>query len=690
MSGTGGIKNQPQDTLPTTVRQFIIIGNPNVGKSVIFGRLANKYVTVSNYPGTTVTVTKGWMELATGPIAIIDTPGVNNMLPGSEEEVVTRDIILSSDRCDRIIQVVDTKNLRRGLFLSIPLSEMGCCASLALNMWDEAKLRGYEIDVKRLEEIFGVPCIPTVAIHGKGVSELKKQECRHFRCRIRYHEAIESALGPLEQLLPPMGISPRALGLMALSGDESFMDVLRTKVPAIVIDKICEIRESVEHALNTDIKSVLNTTRMAEAQRIEQLVLKQTVQPRQQKFWSHLDKMATHPWGGFVLLSAVLFLMYQFVGVFGAGTLVDLTENRLFNGIVNPTMIRIFDRLLPFPHQHQMEAGILVPAYEFLKDPLILPQEIFRFIHDFFVGEYGAMTMAITYGVAIIFPVVSTFFIVFGLLEDLGYLPRLSILLDRVFKKIGLNGKAVMPMVLGLGCDTMATLTTRILDTKKERIIVTFLLALAVPCSAQLAVIMFLLQGGIGLKGVLVWAVIVLIVLFAAGFLASRLICGEANPLILEVPPLRFPLIRNIVLKTLARVEWYLKEVIPLFLLGTAMLFVLHELKLIAVIERLLYPLVVDWLRLPPQGAEAILMGFFRRDYGAAGFIHMFEEGILSKGQILTGMITITLFVPCIANALVIIKERGARMAAWIITLVFVIAFVSGGLVSRLLPFIPL
>lgn len=690
MTDISKTKSVTESVSPTAVKKFIIIGNPNVGKSVLFGRLANKYVMVSNYPGTTVEVTKGWMELSTGPVSIIDTPGVNNLLVGSEEEVVTRDILLSCDPCDRVIQVLDTKNLRRGLFLSLQLSEMGCCGVLAMNMWDEAKLRGYEVDVKKLEEIFGVCCVPTVAIHNKGVPEIKKQQCRHFRYLIRYHEAIEEALPKLSAFLPPSGISPRAQGLMVLSGDETFMDFLRKKVPAVVLENILEIRESVERVLNTDLRGVINTTRMAEAQRIEQIVLKQSLQPKPKKWLSDFDEVSTHSWKGFFLLAVVLYFMYQFVGVLGAGTLVDLVENRLFNGTLNPAIIRLFDAVLPFPHQHEFSGGILLPEYVFGVEHLTLFQEVFRVIHDFFVGKYGAVTMAITYGFAIIFPVVLTFFMAFGLLEDLGYLPRLSILLNRLFKKIGLNGKAVLPMILGLGCDTMATVTARILDTKKERIIVTFLLALAVPCSAQLAVILFLLQSGIGLRGVLVWGVIVSIVLFLAGFTASRLIPGETNPLIIEVPPLRLPSIRNIFLKTLARVEWYLKEVIPLFLIGTALLFILNELKLLVVIERFLRPLVVGWLRLPPEGSEAILMGFFRRDYGAAGFIRMFREGHLSRQQILVGVTTITLFVPCIANALVMIKERGPRMAFAMMAIIMVIAFGTGGILARLLPWIPL
>jgi ferrous iron transport protein B len=314
-----------------------------------------------------------------------------------------------------------------------------------------------------------------------------------------------------------------------------------------------------------------------------------------------------------------------------------------------------------------------------------------RFFHDFLVGEYGLVTMALTYALAIIFPVVVTFFLMFGFLEDLGYISRLSILLNRVFKIMGLNGKAVLPMILGLGCDTMATVTARILDTRKERIITTFLLALGVPCTAQIAVVMALMQrGNLGYFGLFIWAFIVLLTMFVSGILASRLVSEDNNPLILEIPPLRIPLLRNILLKTMARVEWYIKEIIPVFVLGTAVLFTLQELHLLEKIERLFKPLVKNWLGLPQEASQAILMGFFRRDYGAAGFLTMFEQGLLNKKQILVGLITITLFVPCIANLLVIIKERGWKMACQIFVIIVVIAFGVGGLVHRLLLVLPI
>lgn len=588
-------------------------------------------------------------------------------------------------------QVIDAKNLKRGLFLTIQLSELGRSGVVVLNMWDEAQLAGYTVDTARLQQIFGVSFLPAVAIHNSGLSDLRtKREYPSFHYEIQYPGLIEEALKELAPYFQGLGKSPRGLGLMALSGDSTYFQFLHGKLPAAILEKIQAICKKTAVAMNTDLRQIIDNTRMAEAQKITNLVLRQSYPKKEKRIWSSLEEISLHPIGGFLLLGVVLYFLYLFVGIFGAGTMVGWIEESLFENHLHPLLIKTCDFLLPFPHEHEHNEGILTKDSK-VTATLLWWQKIFRFLHDFLIGEYGLFTMALTYGLAIIFPVVLTFFLAFGLLEDLGYLSRLSVLLNQIFRLMGLNGKAVLPMILGLGCDTMATVTTRILDTRKERIIVTFLLALAVPCSAQLAVIMFLLEaGGLGWKGIMIWSGIVVAIIFIAGFLASLIIKGEENPLILEIPPFRLPLLRNIFLKTLARVEWYLKEVIPIFIIGTAILFLLKELEFLSVIEKLLHPLVVTWLGLPQESASAFLMGFFRRDYGAAGFIKMAQEGIITKQQILVGLTTITLFVPCVANLLVMVKERGWKMGINMFVIVMIIAFLIGGILHRVLQWFPI
>jgi ferrous iron transport protein B len=246
---------------------------------------------------------------------------------------------------------------------------------------------------------------------------------------------------------------------------------------------------------------------------------------------------------------------------------------------------------------------------------------------------------------------------------------------------MGLSGRAILPMMLGLGCDTMATVSTRILESRKEKIIVTLLLALGVPCSAQLAVILAFFAN-LPRWSILLWAFVVVSLMMVVGALSALLVPGPSASLIIEIPPLRWPSASNIFAKTLARLEWYLTEAVPLFMGATAVLFLLAKLGALPRIEALMEPVTVGWLGLPPQTAGAFLMGFLRRDYGAAGLFHLFETGALDPIAATVALITITLFVPCVANFLMIGKERGWKTAFAMALIIFPLAFFVGGLVN--------
>jgi ferrous iron transport protein B len=368
-----------------------------------------------------------------------------------------------------------------------------------------------------------------------------------------------------------------------------------------------------------------------------------------------IGRTSTHPVFGIPILILILYLAYLFVGKLGAGTFVDFLEVTVFEGYINPFFKIVIPKIIPF-----------------------------KILIDFLVGDFGIITMALTYSLAIIFPVICTFFIFFSILEDSGYLPRLAIMVDRVFKLMGLNGKVVLPMVLGLGCDTMATLTTRMLETKKERLIVILLLAVGIPCSAQLAVV-FAMASTLPPWGIFFWGVEICVVLFAVGFLASYFVKGESRDLIIEVPPIRIPQIGNVIVKTIARLEWYLKEAVPLFILGTIILFVLDRLKVLGFLQNLASPIVVKFLNLPKEATNAFLIGFLRRDYGAAGLFDLQQSGYLSSHQVLVSLVTITLFVPCVANFLIIIKEQGLRTSLIIVGIVLFIAIIVGGMTNWIL-----
>jgi ferrous iron transport protein B len=636
-----------------SARSIILVGNPNVGKSVLFGALTGKYVTVSNYPGTTVEVTRGSAVLAGRRWHVMDTPGTNNLTPMSEDEQATRDILLQ-ERDYVCLQVCDAKNLRRGLLLTAQLAEAQVPFVLALNMSDEAAARGFHVDHKRLAAALGVDVVPTVAVQRAGVGALTAclAEARPSRFRPRYDEHIEAALAEVEPLLPTRGgLSARAVALMALVGDESLRGHLAKVLTAADLARVDEAGRRLAARYPESLRFVVSRQRLAAADRLHDEVVSRGATTAASDLARRLGAWSTHPVLGIPILLAVLFAAYQFVGVFGAKTAVDFMENQVFYQRVVPGLARLVRWLVP--------AG---PVQEFLVGPAGVP---FREHAGFLVGKYGLVSMGLSYGMAIVLPIVATFFVAFSLLEDSGYLPRLAVMVNRVFKSMGLNGKAVLPMVLGLGCDTMATMTARIMETRKERVIVTLLLALGVPCSAQLAVI-FAMLAGVSPRAAGWFFASIASVLFLIGWLAAKVIPGRGSDFVLELPPIRLPQAGNVAVKTLARIEWYLREALPLFLLGTFLLWGLDRVGGLAVLERAAAPVVVGLLRLPKEAASAFILGFLRRDYAAAGLFAHYQPAMRAGAmtremniEVTVALVTITLFIPCIANFFMILKERG-------------------------------
>lgn len=638
-------------------KTIALVGNPNVGKSVVFGYLTGKYVTVSNFPGTTVEITKGRMTGDHGQWEIVDTPGVNNFIPSSEDEAVTRNILMHESP-ERIMLIMDTKNLRRGLLLSVQLAEMGLPYSVSLNMADEARDRGITIDREKLAEVLGVSVVETIATQKIGLEDARRAAMHDGHMPkeivIKYPAAIEQAVSQLISMLPNATLSPRALALMILAGDTTLDEWVAEHVPADKRAVINQIIQTTRVGFTRSLNVEITHARMRRAVEIKDLVLVKR-KTKLTTIGNWLNRATIHPIGGLFFVTAVLLGMYEFVGVFGAGYLVDALEKGLFGKYLVPGMTSIIQTILPW------QLG-----------------------QDFLIGKYGLLSMALSYSIAIVLPIVGTYFIAFGLLEDSGYLPRLSVMMNRVFKAMGLNGKAVLPMVLGLGCDTMATMTTRILDSRKERLIVTLLLALAVPCSAQLGVILAMLQG-ISFAASFIWLSVVVGVIFIVGYLAAKVIPGQTSDFVLELPPMRRPILSNIVVKTMARLEWYLREAVPLFFLGTFILFIMDKLALLTLIEQGAAPIIQTFLGLPKEATAAFIMGFLRRDYGAAGLFMLARDGQLDPIQVLVSLVVITLFMPCIANFFMIIKEHGWKVAAGMTAFILPFALMIGGMVNWIL-----
>jgi ferrous iron transport protein B len=367
-----------------------------------------------------------------------------------------------------------------------------------------------------------------------------------------------------------------------------------------------------------------------------------------------LDRLLLNPWTGIPILLLVLYFgFYKFVGGFGAGTVVDFLEGHLFEEYFVPIVNSWTEMLIPWP-----------------------------MIRDLVAMEYGVLTLGVRYAVAIVMPIVGAFFLVFSVVEDSGYLPRLSLLIDRLFKRIGLSGRAVIPMTLGFGCGTMATMVTRTLESVRERVIATVLLALAIPCSAQLGVIFGLAAKSPGV--IVTWIFTVGLMFGLVGYLMARIMPGETPDFFMELPPLRLPRLANVWVKTSSRMRWYFMEILPLFLLASVIIWIGNITGMFeSALTILGYP--SRWIGLPEETAQAFLFGFFRRDYGVAGLYDIQQTGALTGNQLAVATITLTLFLPCIAQFLVMLKERGWRIAVAVACFVFPFAFVVGGAVNFVL-----
>lgn len=581
-----------------------LVGSPNVGKSVIFNALTNNYATVSNYPGTTVSISRGTFKENNTIYEIIDTPGMYSLTSITEEEKISKHL-LKEEKPDIIIHVADAKNLPRMLSLTLDLLEKKLPVILNLNIIDEAQELGIYIDTEKLSTKLNIPVGATLKPHKNrnGILSLKNEIINY-----KYQE--------------PANISYKSLGIKEKTNSEY----------AKSLKKQAFIKELVKDIF-LDNKRKENTSR---------------------RCLNYLGKIACKPLPGTIVLLLVLYFgLYQFVGKFGAGFLVDYFDTVLFQQLINPVVINLITTFIPS-----------------------------EFLQSLLIGNYGVISLGLRYAIAIILPIISSFFLAFAILEDSGYLPRLAMLADSFFKKIGLNGRAVIPMTLGLGCGTMAIFVSRTLETKRERKLAIFLLALTIPCSAQLGLVLALLSHN---QAILIcWASFIIFCFFFFGWLSNKILPGNLNFFYIEIPPLRIPTLRNVLKKVYMRVVGYFLEIVPIFIAISLVLFSLDQLNLLASLISSLAP-ILSYIGLPPESAESFVLGFFRRDYGSAGLYDLARSGILSDTQLLIGCIALTLFVPCVAQLAVMIKEIGKITSAMIVSLVFIISFFASFLMYSVL-----
>ena len=643
----------PQSDSTSCKRKVALIGNPNVGKSVLFNALTGAYVTVSNYPGTSVEVSRGAVTIEGEHFEIIDTPGMYSLLPITEEERVAREILLNESP-DLVIHVLDARNLERMLPMTLQLIEAGLPVLLVVNIMDEAERMGLTIDVSLLGKRLGIPVIGAATVKKRGLPEIRKtivNFASEKHADFSYTKRLENDIAEIAALLKgDYRLSRKALALLLLQRDDEIAGLVKDTEGAgypmleeKVREKIFERRTSFHQDLSMDRRRI-----------IKGIIKDVFSEPDKRKITlnERISRLTVRPLTGIPILLIVLYFgLYKFVGVFGAGTVVDLVEQKFFEGFFNPWITGVVKHLVPW-----------------------------EVMQELFVGEYGVITLGIRYAIGIILPIVSTFFLFFSILEDSGYFPRLALLVDRLFKLIGLTGRAVIPMVLGFGCDTMATMVTRTLETVRERVLATLLLALAIPCSAQLGVILALLSKAKG--ALLVWGAFMLLIFLLVGYLAAKVLPGETPVFYMELPPIRLPQLSNILTKTYTRMQWYFLEILPLFILISILLWFGKITHLFEKAVTFMSPVMAS-IGLPRETAVAFIFGFFRRDYGAAGLFDLQEKGLLNPRQLTVAAVTLTIFIPCVAQFLIMKKERGMKTALLIAGFVSVMAYGSGYLLNK-------
>ncbi|MGB9802455.1 ferrous iron transport protein B [Desulfofundulus sp.] len=601
--------------VPAGARRIVLAGNPNTGKSVFFNHFTGIYVEVSNYPGTTLDISWGRY----GSDVVIDTPGVYGISSFNDEERIARDIILSADL---VLNVISAVHLERDLFLTQQIIDTGVPVIIALNMMDDATRMGIEVDVERLSQLLGVPVIPTIAVKKKGFDRLKAE-----LLTARPGHVTPGLEEDLNQLLNLVG--SRGEALLILEGD-----------PVIAARHGCEPGTRREEIYRRRRERVNEICRQV-VREINRGASVATI----------LGRWMIKPLTGIPILCLALWLMYRVIGVFIAGTVVGITEKMVMQGIYEPAVRQFIGHFIP---QSSIPGTILI-------------------------GDFGLLTMTVTYLLGLLLPLVVGFYFFLSLFEDSGYLPRIATLVDRLLNSIGLNGRGVIPIILGFGCVTMATITTRLLSSDRERKIAIFLLGLTIPCSAQLGVIAGMLAT-LGPQYIALYVLVIFSVLVMAGTLLSTLLPGKSADLFIDLPPLRLPRLDNVLKKTGTRSYHFLKEAAPLFALGALIISTFQVTGILEFLQNLLAPVTTGWLDLPREAATAFIMGIVRRDFGAAGLTGL----ALNPLQTIVALITITLFVPCIASIMVIFKERTKKEALFIWGSSWVAAFLVGGLVAQL------
>ena len=566
------------------IRKILLVGNPNVGKSVIFSRLTGVQAIASNYPGTTVSYTRGSMKLGEEVAEVIDVPGTYTLEPTCEAEEIALSML---DTGDVVVNVVNATNLERNLYLTLQLLERDIPVVVALNIWDDTRHRGINIDLDKLRELLGVPVIPTVAVTGQGIKELV--------------ESIPEATSP---------------SMPAHSRDERWATI------GSIIDQV------------------------------------QQVTHRHHTWRERLADASVKPLTGSVIALAVLagaFLVIRFIGE----SLIGYVLDPLFNTLWAPVIFWLSDLLGGAGFFHNILIGRLIGG------------------EVNFVESFGLLTTGLYVPFAMVLPYIISFYLVLGLLEDIGYLPRLGVLMDTIMHRLGLHGYAIIPTLLGFGCNVPAILATRILESKRERFIAATLISIAVPCAALQAMI-FGLVGARGIQYVAIVYGTLFVVWIILGFILNHAVKGFSPELLIEIPPYRLPPWRTALRKLWMRTSGFLKEAVPIILGAVLVINILYVLGIFDAIANFTAPVVTGLLGLPKEAVIALVIGFLRKDVA----LGMLAPLALTSGQLVVGSVVLAMFFPCIATFVILIRELGVVNMLKSAGIMISVALITGGILN--------
>ena len=645
-------------------RELIVClaGNANVGKSAIFNQLTGLNQTIGNWPGKTVERAEGTLHFKGYTMRIIDLPGTYSLSAYSMEEVVSRDYI-AVERSDVVVNVVDASALERNLYLTIQLLELNPPLVIALNQVDFAAKKGITVDAQKLSGMLGVAVVPTVATTGIGMQELlsKVVEVAEKATRstdTKYGQEIEGSIEKLEVAIKT-GLSqlssqypPRWIATKLLERDEDVFKKVELDKGDAIISQATEIAEQIEQVHGEPSSVVMASERYSLASRIARTSVR-IISPPRVDMSQRLDAVTAHKFLGYPVLAGVVASVFSIVFVAG-NAMIGVLEG-LFDLILVPVTQTLLSRALPSVVVELISGGV--------------------------VWGIGA-------AVTIVLPYIIPFYILLGILEDSGYLPRAAFLMDNLMHKIGLHGKAFIPLLLGFGCNVPACVGCRIMETDRERFLAGFVVTL-IPCAARTVIILGLVGRYLGMTAALALYLFDLCLVLLLGRVAFKILPGEPVGLIMEMPPYRMPAVKSVLKKTWARTKDFVYVAFPFIVGGSVVLQFLSVTGLTSTIADFMSPLTTSWLGLPPIAGIPLVFGILRKELTLvllADLAGSFDfSSVLTPVQMLVFSVVTMIYIPCIATIAALAREFGTKRAIAVAVLDSILAVLVGGLTYHLL-----